>query len=273
MKTRLLILSIGVLSLLLFDPDSLISQEVSASHPDPIGRASLGSMEGNVNPYGSPYVPPASFTNSPRLESLLSGGKLALSLDDVIALTLENNLDIAVESYNVGMAKTDLLRAQGGGAVRGVSGAFQSSALFSGAIGGGIGSGSGGGGGAGGSGGGNGAVSIGGSGGFDPIARIYLLLESEHDSPRHHGSSGCACPDYPLRLLLVLPQPIVFDGDEFGDRAGRVPPNLLFCNHSLQSRSPHAIDPRLYTTPVERLWTAGEQTIHPNGKQRAKLRR
>ena len=100
----------------------------------------------------------------------MSGGKLALSLDDVIALTLENNLDIAVESYNIGMAKTDLLRAQGGGAVRGVSGAFQSSALFSGAIGGGIGSGSGGGGGAGGSGGGNGAVSIGGSGGFDPIA-------------------------------------------------------------------------------------------------------
>ena len=77
-------------------------------------------------------------SNSERLHSLLSGGKLRLSIEDALALALENNLDISVARYNLGFAQTDLLRAKSGGATRGVPGAFSSSALFSGAIGGGI---------------------------------------------------------------------------------------------------------------------------------------
>jgi outer membrane protein TolC len=77
-------------------------------------------------------------SNSERLHSLLSGGKLRLSVEDAIALALENNLDISVARYNLGFAHLDILRAKSGGATRGVPGAFTSSALFAGAIGGGI---------------------------------------------------------------------------------------------------------------------------------------
>jgi outer membrane protein TolC len=77
-------------------------------------------------------------SNSERLHSLLSDGKLRLSVEDAIALALENNLDISVARYNLGFARLDLLRAKSGGATRGVPGAFSSSALFAGAIGGGI---------------------------------------------------------------------------------------------------------------------------------------
>ena len=89
-------------------------------------------------PYISPYVPAPRMSNSERLHSLLSGSKLRLSVEDAIALALENNLDISVARYNLNFAQTDLVRAKSGGATRGVPGAFSSSALFSGAIGGGI---------------------------------------------------------------------------------------------------------------------------------------
>jgi outer membrane protein TolC len=89
-------------------------------------------------PYTSPYVSQPKMSNSERLHLLLSGSKLRLSVEDAIALALENNLDISVARYNLGFAQTDLLRAKSGGATRGVPGAFSSSALFAGAIGGGI---------------------------------------------------------------------------------------------------------------------------------------
>jgi outer membrane protein TolC len=77
-------------------------------------------------------------SNSERLHSLLRDGKLHLSLEDAIALALENNLDIAVSRYTLSYAQTDLLRTQGGGAARGFSGSFTSAALFAGALGGGV---------------------------------------------------------------------------------------------------------------------------------------
>lgn len=89
-------------------------------------------------PYQTPYVPEKNMNNSERLHSLLAGGKLHLSVDDTIALALENNLDISIARYEPAYAETDLLRAKSGGAPRGVQGAFSSSALFSGAIGGGL---------------------------------------------------------------------------------------------------------------------------------------
>ena len=88
-------------------------------------------------PYGSPYIPAPKMSNSERLHTLLSDNKLRLSIEDVLALALENNLDISIARYNLGFAQADLLRSSGG-ATRGVPGAFQSSALFSGAIGSGV---------------------------------------------------------------------------------------------------------------------------------------
>jgi outer membrane protein TolC len=63
-------------------------------------------------------VAPAKLTNTPRLESLVRGGNLYLSVEDVIALTLENNLDIAVQRYSPFLAREVLRRAEGGGILR-----------------------------------------------------------------------------------------------------------------------------------------------------------
>jgi len=59
-------------------------------------------------------------TNTPRLESLVRGGNLYLSVQDVIALVLENNIDIAIQRYGPPLAREVLRRAQGGGLLRSV---------------------------------------------------------------------------------------------------------------------------------------------------------
>lgn len=92
------------------------------------------------SPYQVPFVPEPRLNNARRLQELIVDGKLVLTLDDAIALALENNLEIAVARYDLPIAQTDLLRAKGGGATRGVAGAYQSTTLFSGSLGGGVGS-------------------------------------------------------------------------------------------------------------------------------------
>jgi hypothetical protein len=69
--------------------------------------------------YAAPFVPRARLANSRLLDELIVDGKLKLSLEDAIALALENNLDIAVARYDLPIAQTDLLRAKAGGATRG----------------------------------------------------------------------------------------------------------------------------------------------------------
>lgn len=71
-------------------------------------------------PYLAREVPPPSFGNTPRIETLLKDGKLQLSLSDAVALALENNLDLAIARFNSSIAETDVLRAKSGQAVRGV---------------------------------------------------------------------------------------------------------------------------------------------------------
>lgn len=63
-------------------------------------------------------VAPAKLTNSPRLNALIRGGNLYLSMNDVIALALENNLDIAVQRYGPALARESLRRTEGGGILR-----------------------------------------------------------------------------------------------------------------------------------------------------------
>ena len=65
-------------------------------------------------------VPSTKFQNSDRFGALIRDGKLYLSLQDTIALALENNLDIELERYAPRMANTDLWRAQAGSLLRGV---------------------------------------------------------------------------------------------------------------------------------------------------------
>lgn len=71
-------------------------------------------------PYVPRHVRNPTFQDSPRLASLLRGGKLYLSLDDAIALAIENNLDVELQRYSYPTADSDVLRAQGGGAIRGL---------------------------------------------------------------------------------------------------------------------------------------------------------
>ena len=70
--------------------------------------------------YKTPEVPEVDMANSPRLDRLLRGGKLYLSLSDAIALAIENNLDIAYARYGPRIADTDILRTKSGQQLRGV---------------------------------------------------------------------------------------------------------------------------------------------------------
>src|SRR5208282_5894077 len=74
-----------------------------------------------VGPYIAHEVPPPSFGNTPRVESLLKNGKLRLSLSDAVTLALENNLDLAIARFNLSIADTDIMRAKAGETVRGVA--------------------------------------------------------------------------------------------------------------------------------------------------------
>src|SRR5579883_247497 len=63
---------------------------------------------------------PVDMTNSPRLHQLLRAGNIYLSLPDAIALAIENNLDVEFERYTLPSATTEVLRAKGGGLLRGL---------------------------------------------------------------------------------------------------------------------------------------------------------
>ena len=60
------------------------------------------------------HVPPANLNNTPRIGQLLHEGKLMLSMDDAVALALENNLDLVIARYTLSIADTDVLRAKSG---------------------------------------------------------------------------------------------------------------------------------------------------------------
>ncbi|HTZ31778.1 MAG TPA: TolC family protein [Methylomirabilota bacterium] len=66
-------------------------------------------------PYQMHTVAPGALANSPRLEQLIKGGKLELSLQDAIALALENSMDIVVTRYNPWIADVSLLKTEAGG--------------------------------------------------------------------------------------------------------------------------------------------------------------
>jgi len=66
-------------------------------------------------PYKTWYVNPGALSNSPRLEQLIQLGKLNLSLQDAIALALENSMDIVVQRYNPWMADASILKTKAGG--------------------------------------------------------------------------------------------------------------------------------------------------------------
>ena len=90
-------------------PLPILNYSKPVSHfPNPIG------------PYTPRHLAAPNLANTGRIDQLMHEGKLYLSLDDAIALALENNLDIAIARYNLNIADTDVLRAKAGAAILGV---------------------------------------------------------------------------------------------------------------------------------------------------------
>ena len=73
-----------------------------------------------LTPYAPQHVPAPSLSNAPRIDQLMHAGKIMLSIDDAVALALENNLDIAIARYSLNIADTDVLRAKSGANILGV---------------------------------------------------------------------------------------------------------------------------------------------------------
>src|SRR5213080_5031758 len=66
-------------------------------------------------------TPPVNYENSARVHDLMRAGNLYLSLQDALALAIENNLDIELQRYLLPVANTELQRAKGGGTLRGLN--------------------------------------------------------------------------------------------------------------------------------------------------------
>ena len=73
-----------------------------------------------IAPYTARHLAAPNLANTARIDQLMHDGKLYLSLNDAIALALENNLDIAISRYNLNIADTDVLRANAGAQILGV---------------------------------------------------------------------------------------------------------------------------------------------------------
>lgn len=101
--------------LTLLAASGVLAQEITIQTPSP--PRGLGPILRPLN-VERRVVSPARLTNTPRLESLIRGGNLYLSVPDVIALVLENNVDIAIQRYGPYLAREVLRRAQGGGFLR-----------------------------------------------------------------------------------------------------------------------------------------------------------
>ena len=112
--------------------------KVPATNPENVGKIDFSkprpSFPNMFAPYEGRTLQSPKLDNSPRIYQLIHDGKLMLSLNDAIALALENNLDLAIARYNLDIADTDILRTKAGASVRGVA-----SGLVQGTPGGGIG--------------------------------------------------------------------------------------------------------------------------------------
>jgi outer membrane protein len=67
-----------------------------------------------IAPYSPRHIAPPNLANTPRIDQLMHDGKLYISMNDAVALALENNLDIAIARYNLNIADTDIWRAKAG---------------------------------------------------------------------------------------------------------------------------------------------------------------
>jgi outer membrane protein len=104
-------------------PAAPVPQNTPETRPLPALNyaAPVSHFPNPVGPYTPRYLSAPNLANTARIDSMMRDGKLYLSLNDAIALALENNLDIAIARYNLNIADTDILRAKAGAATLGVN--------------------------------------------------------------------------------------------------------------------------------------------------------
>lgn len=71
-------------------------------------------------PYSPSTMLPSRTANSARVDLLIHDGKLVLSLQEAVALAIENNFDVELQSYERDYAAAEQMRASGGGLLRGI---------------------------------------------------------------------------------------------------------------------------------------------------------
>ena len=81
-------------------------------------RAPTGPV--GIRTYQAPEIPPIRLGNSSRLHTVLRSGNLYLTLQDAIALAIENNLGLESSRYGPLLSEWALKRNQAGGPIRGV---------------------------------------------------------------------------------------------------------------------------------------------------------
>ncbi len=102
------------LSMLLLLSFSVAAQNQISMQPPSGG---LGFL---TRPYQAGTVPQVRLQNSDRLASLIRAANLYLSAQDVVALVIENNVDVEIQRYGPLLAIQVLKRAKAGGALRSV---------------------------------------------------------------------------------------------------------------------------------------------------------
>jgi outer membrane protein len=104
-------------------PAAPVPQNTPETRPLPVLNYSkpVSHFPNPVGPYTPRHLAAPNLANTARIDQLMHDGKLYLSLDDAIALALENNLDIAIARYNLNIADTDILRARAGASTLGVN--------------------------------------------------------------------------------------------------------------------------------------------------------
>jgi len=93
-------------------------QLAAQESPQVVTRPSVPIL---IRPYQPTYIPPVRLTNSRRVSDLIRAGKLYLTVQDTIALAIENNLDLEIDRYGPLTAEWSLKRAEAGGPLRGVT--------------------------------------------------------------------------------------------------------------------------------------------------------
>ena len=105
-------------------PTAPSAQQAMPSSTRPFDVTEYAKPRSHLNPI-APYTPrrveAPNLANTPRIDQFMHDGKLYISMNDAVALALENNLDIAIARYNLNIADTDIWRAKAGSAILGVN--------------------------------------------------------------------------------------------------------------------------------------------------------